>query len=65
MNRDELDKANLAAAVAIGSTLTGLLLVRACSISFTHDESLTYLHGVRPDSPRSSRFRTWTPTTTL
>jgi hypothetical protein len=48
MNRGELDKANLAAAIAIGSTLTGLLFVRAYSLSFTHDESLTYLHGVRP-----------------
>ena len=56
MNRDELDKANLAAAIAIGSTLTGLLLVRAHSLSFTHDESLTYLHGVRPGLARILAF---------
>jgi hypothetical protein len=56
MNRDKLDKANLAAAIAIGSTLTGLLLVRATSLSFTHDESLTYLHGVRPGLARILTF---------
>jgi hypothetical protein len=56
MNRDKLDKANLAAAIAIGSTLTGLLLVRAYSLSLTHDESLTYLHGVRPGLVRILAF---------
>jgi hypothetical protein len=56
MKRDELDKANLAAAIAIGSTLTALLLVRAQSLSFTHDESLTYLHGVRPGLERLLAF---------
>lgn len=56
MSRNELDKANLAAAIAIGSTLTGLLLVRAYSLSFTHDESLTYLHGVRPGLARILAF---------
>jgi len=56
MNRDKLDKANLAAAVAIGATLTTLLVVRARSLSFTHDESLTYLHGVRPGLARLVTF---------
>jgi hypothetical protein len=56
MNRGKLDKANLAAAIAIGSTLTILLLVRARSLSFTHDESLTYLHGVRPGLARLLAF---------
>jgi hypothetical protein len=56
MNRDKLDKANLAAAIAIGSTLTGLLLIRAQSLSLTHDESLTYLHGVRPGLARLLAF---------
>jgi len=45
-----------AAAIAIGSTLTALLLVRAQSLSFTHDESLTYLHGVRPGLERLLAF---------
>lgn len=56
MNRDKLDKANLAAAIAIGSTLMGLLLVRAQLLSLTHDESLTYLHGVRPGLARILAF---------
>jgi hypothetical protein len=56
MKREHLDKANLAAAIAIGSALTALLLVRAQSLSFTHDESLTYLHGVRPGLARLLAF---------
>jgi len=56
MNRDKLDKANLAAAIAIGATLATLLLLRARSLSFTHDESLTYLHGVRPGLARLLTF---------
>ena len=56
MNRDKLDKANLAAAIAIGSTLMGLLLIRAQSLSLTHDESLTYLRGVRPGLARLLAF---------
>jgi hypothetical protein len=50
------NRANLAAAFAIGITGTGFLLFRAQALSFTHDEALTYLHAIRPGIARLVAF---------
>jgi hypothetical protein len=50
------NRANLAAALAIGVTGTGFLLFRAQALSFTHDEALTYLHAIRPGIGRLLAF---------
>lgn len=56
MPTNAIHKANLAAAVAIGITGTAFLLFRAQSLSFTHDEALTYLHAIRPGIGRLFAF---------
>jgi hypothetical protein len=56
MDSNAFQRANPAAAVAIGVAGTGFLLVRAIELSFTHDEALTFLHAIRPGLVRLLSF---------
>lgn len=56
MTSTTANRANLIAALALGIAGTGFLLFRAQTLSFTHDEALTYLHAIRPGIGRLLGF---------
>jgi hypothetical protein len=56
MTSNAANRSNLAVAVAIAIVGTGFLVFRAQTLSFTHDEALSYLHAIRPGIARLLAF---------